>query len=233
MEIKVLSNFTSHWLWNYFRTRFPAWLVVALPLLVIAPTLLLRGYSSRRELGVGFGMALLLIIEFRLWDDLCDRKQDCLEDPRRVLCQAPSIRPFLAVLLLIATSNMIVLALQSTWWPLAFLAALHALLALWYVRRERLALGPVANYHVILLKYPVFGLILSVSARPEFTLALYASLAVVYLGLCIVEVLHDQRLCARRSAWICMFAESVLLTCIVIAWTSRTLFFGWPGEGIS
>lgn len=182
------------------------------------------------EFGIALGMAVLLVSEFRLWDDLCDREQDCREDSSRVLCRAESLRPFVALLLLLAAVNFGLVAWQRFWPSLAMLLALHGFLAAWYAVRGRFHLGPVFNYQVVLLKYPAFGFVLGSGPGVTSFAPLFPSLAVVYLGLCIAEVLHDKRLRVWRSAWICLGLELLLLAGIIVVWSARTLM---GGEGNS
>jgi hypothetical protein len=215
MEIEALSNSISKLYWVYFRTRFPVWLVIALPLVMAVPAIVFGGISNPNETAIGLGLALLLFVEFRLWDDLCDREQDCLEDPQRVLCRISSTRPFIALLLILVLVNFLLVAWRFPWQSVALLLGLHGLLAVWYAVRASVNAGPVANYHAVLLKYPVCGLLLAMSAQRSPTLPLYASIAVVYLVLCIAEVVHDGRLLAKRSARICLWLELLLLGMLV------------------
>jgi len=206
-----LSSFTKRLLWDYVWTRFPAWLIVALPLLVIAPVAFTGGIVSFTAATVDCFLALLLSAEFRLWDDLCDREQDCREDPQRVLCRTESLTPFIALVFALAIAAAALVAWLRSWQAAGALLLLHAVLGLWYAVRAKLELGPVMNFHIVLLKYPAFGFLLGMSQRGELTPALLAWLAVVYLGLCIFEVLHDPRLRCIRAAWIWLTVDVALL----------------------
>ena len=210
-----MSNSTSQVLWAYFRTRFPVWLVIALPLVMAAPAMISGRATSAAEAATLLGIAVLLFAEFRLWDDLCDREQDCRKNPQRVLCRAQSIQPFTALLLFLATVNFLLVAWLLPWQSVAWLLGLHGFLAVWYAIRASVKAGPVANYHAVLLKYPICGLLLALSPQRSPTLQLYASIAVVYLVLCIAEVVHDGRLRAQRAARICLWLEMLLLGVVV------------------
>jgi hypothetical protein len=174
MEIEALSNSTSQQIWSYLRTRFPVWLVIALPLLMAAQAVVCASETSATETALSFGMALLLFAEFRLWDDLCDRQQDCQENPQRVLCHVQSIQPFIALLLLLVLVNFLLVAWLLPWQSIALLLGLHGFFAVWYAVRASVKAGPVANYHAVLLKYPVCGLLLALGSQPSPTLQLYA-----------------------------------------------------------
>jgi hypothetical protein len=231
MEIEALSNSTSQLVWDYFRTRFPAWLVLSLPVAMIVPAIVGGRIAGVSDLLVAWGMALLLFVEFRLWDDLSDRRQDCRDDPSRVLCQAASIRPFVVCLIVLAIINFGLAIERGPWLSVVILLALHVYLATWYAVRDYLPGGRVATYHAVLLKYPACGWQLALGSSRGAVL-LSASLAVVYLGLCMAEVLHDKRLRAQGSAWICLGIELILVAGILGALTARALLVG-SGEGNS
>lgn len=228
MEIEALSNSTSSLFWDCLRTRFPAWLVLVLPLLMVAPAIVGGRVINGLDAAIAFGMAVLLFVELRLWDDLCDREQDCRERPLRVLCRVASLRPFIGLLVVLMLANLVAVALRLPWQASAWLLGLHGHLATWYTVRATVKAGPVANYHAVLLKYPICGLLLALNSQAA-TLQLYASAAVVYLVLCIAEVLHDGRLRARRSAWICLWIELTLL-CMVLAWLAGVLLSSSEGN---
>jgi len=217
METTAVSNSPSRLLVDYFRSRFPVWLIVALPLLVISPAYLVGTFASAVEMVQGLTLALLLVVEFRLWDDLCDREQDCSEDPSRALCQAESLQPFVVVLVILALASAGPTVWMRSWPGVMVFLLIHGALALWYAVRTVLSLGPVVNFHAVLLKYPAFGLILGMTPRGELSPALLPWLAVIYLGLCCYEVLHDPRLRSRRAAWIWLTIDSTLFVGIGIA----------------
>lgn len=215
-----MSNSISGILWNYCRTRFPLWLALVWPLFIVLPGLALGNIRSATELLVAWCLALLLFAEFRLGDDLCDREQDCREQPSRVLCQPGALPPLNLLLAVLAVSNSVLIYWYGSWLAVAILFALHIGLASWYAARKSLQLGPVANYHVVLLKYPAFALLFTLSAPQTATLP--AALAILYLALCVVEVLHDRRLRALRTARICAGLAALLLGGITIG-----LLMGW------
>ena len=223
MEIEDLSNSTSWLLVSYFRTRFPAWLVVSLPLTIVLPALASGAISSAGGFALAFGMALLLVVEFRLRDDLHDQEQDCREDPSRVLCRVESLAPFVWLLFTLAVVNLALVVWRWELPPLAMLIGLHFFLGRWYTVRSRWQLGPVVNYHLVLLKYPAFGFVLGYHPRLTDWSPLFAPLAVVYLGLCIAEVLHDRRLRSLNAAWICLGREATVLGGILAWWSTQLL----------
>jgi 4-hydroxybenzoate polyprenyltransferase len=201
-------------LWAYFRTRFPPWLALLLPLLLVVAALQQRILSPALA-AVAFGMAFLLMLELRLWDDLCDLPHDRQIHPERILCQSRSLWPFWGLLVLLATINSGLAAVLRGWWAAALLLGLHALLAAWYGLRDRMKWGPVTNYHVVLLKYPAIVWILGATKAADLTSTpLALSAAAVYLTMCLIEAGHDPSLRQLRSAQICLAVECLLLAAV-------------------
>jgi len=209
-----LSSSLSRDLCEYLKTRFPAWLAVLLPLLLVLAALRER-VSFSAQSAAAFGMALLLVLEFRLWDDLCDVQRDRHLHPKRVLCQSNSLRPFWALLVLLTAINFGLAVLVRGWWAATMLLGLHVLLAAWYGWREHAKWRPVVNYHFVLLKYPLIVWMLgAITAADIVDPPLVFSASIVYLGLCIFEVAHDGQLRQLRGAKTVMAVESLLLAAV-------------------
>ena len=209
-----MSSSPSGILLAYIRTRFPAWLALLLPLLLAL-------LASRErivmplEFAAAYLLALLLVFELRLWDDLFDREIDRQQHPDRVLCRAASVRPFLGLLFVTTAINFVLTAVLRPWWSLVALLALHLFLAIWYHVRDQTLAGRIANYHVVLLKYPVIIWILGARTVTDCASPpLLFSLAAAYLGLCVYEVAHDASLRKLRVARICLAVESLLLAAV-------------------
>ena len=230
MGTEDLSSSPSAILLAYVRTRFPAWLALLLPLLLVLLALRER-IVVPAEFAAAYALALLLVFELRLWDDLCDREIDQQEHPERVLCRAASVRSFLGLLFVTIAINFVLAALLRPWWSLVALVAIHLLLAIWYRFREQILPERIANYHVVLLKYPVIVWILGArTAVDRASLPLLYSLAAAYLGLCIYEVAHDASLRKLRGARICLAVECLLLAAVgcLAAYSAGWLRFSSP-----
>lgn len=133
------------------------------------------------------GLALLLIAVFRLRDDLADRRRDAIEHPERVLVQARSTRPFaIAVVVGLALASVGVAVEHGFERALAVLG-----LAAAFELGHRVELP--ARHHWVLLKYPIFALLLADSLAP--TLA-----GLCYLAFVVYERIDDRRLRARADA---------------------------------
>src|SRR4051812_43749345 len=110
METGDLSSSPRRDLLEYISTRFPPRIALLLPLMLVLFALRER-IVNPRECALGFVIALLLVLELRLWDDLCDRECDRHNHPERLLCRTESVRPFLVLLSLLMMLNFGLLAL--------------------------------------------------------------------------------------------------------------------------
>jgi hypothetical protein len=197
----------------YLRERYP--LSRFLPLAVFLATAGHAGLSSWEPAAWGRSvvLALALVLQFRLWDDLESLGEDRLEHPRRALCQAPSLVPFVGLLVMI--SALCAVMLGSSPRALAGYALLCVLFLGWYrVIAPRLSRGVLAA-HGVLLKYPAFVAILHALSGDGVPPPLV--LGLVYLCFCVYELLHDARLLARPGAPAVLRAEMVALWAVSAA----------------
>jgi 4-hydroxybenzoate polyprenyltransferase len=132
-------------------------------------------------------VAWLLIAQFRLWDDLADIETDRLSHPDRVLSRTPHLDRFVVFGLLLATTNIAVVAWLAGSIGVVMLIVLDAAMAIWYARRprHRTLVGDL----VVLSKYPGFVLILAGSSSPSVSQVTAA--ITVYAAACLFEVWHD------------------------------------------
>ncbi len=135
-------------------------------------------------------LATLLLLQFRLWDDLEDRHRDRVTHPERILvCASPA--PFRRALAAIGLGNLVLCAAAPSAGALAGLVLLDAAFAAAYRLRTRVS-DHVWRFRVLLLKYPIFvGLIATTSGDPRpFHLAL--AMALMYAAACGHEAYHDR-----------------------------------------
>jgi SAM-dependent methyltransferase len=104
------------------------------------------------------GLAALLVVQFRLWDDLADRAYDRRHHPERVLvARKRTDAPYLATLGAMAVGIVALLAAQGqALWRVAAYVGLALLLALVYRIGES---ARRLRSQGVLLKYPVFVLL--------------------------------------------------------------------------
>ena len=181
-----------------------AWRAQRLPLARYLPLAALIGWAacgstitSARGPAVVV-LALSLIAQCRLWDDLVDRERDRCVHPSRVLAAAGTIDAYVNAVVVLGAFNAVAVALLRAWPHALGASMLFAALALWY--RWHRARGLV-HAHVLLLKYPAFVLLL---AESPFTPKTLAAALVVYAAICAFEIL-DARLdvaAAGRSRYL-------------------------------
>ena len=137
----------------YLRERFRFRLFGPATLLF---TVLATASMDRSSPGRGVAVAALvvmLLLQFRLWDDLEDRDRDAAAHPERVLVRLPP-GPFWQALWLIGAANLGVLAAARAPGALGGLLALD-IAALAAYRAGRIVISERAWTHVVLLaKYP-------------------------------------------------------------------------------
>jgi hypothetical protein len=144
------------------------------------------------RLALSLVLIALLILQYRLWDDLEDVEPDRRVHPERVLTQAaaPPFRWLLAALAamalaMAAAAGATVLAAVTTV-DVVFLAAYRVI-------RPHVP-EVVWRYPLLLAKYPAFVLLAAMTAglaRPNGRTAL--AMLVAMTGACMYEALHDPR----------------------------------------
>ncbi len=174
----------------YFVERFSP--VIFVPAAVgVAAAVRVAGSASDASLFSGLvdsALALLLIAQFRLWDDLADREVDRLTHPERVLVRAERIGPYVTVCVVLAVVNLVAIAWRGGWLGTGVLAALDASFVVWYAGRssQRTVIGALWG----LAKYSVFVIVMT-ARSPIFSHLLPAASA-IYVAAVAYEILHDR-----------------------------------------
>jgi hypothetical protein len=135
--------------------------------------------------------ALLLLFQFRLWDDLADAPRDRLEHPERYLPRCDSTAVFRAAVWIAAGINLAAIAFLTGGAAAIALLMLNVFFIAWY-RRNTEARTNASGTLVLLLKYPVFTALLA--PPPLDAVALALACAAVYAALCCYEFI------SRRTA---------------------------------
>ena len=143
--------------------------------------------GSRFWLDAAF--ALLLLAQFRSWDDLADRGRDAVSHPERVLVRATSIAPIVAFSGGLAILN-ICLAIQrdASGLAVAVLVALIGALGAWYSLRTG---RTVAGDHLLLSKYPAMVIVVAGDRVLNAPVQILCAALVVHVAACLYEVWHD------------------------------------------
>ncbi len=151
--------------------------------------------------------AYTLVAQFRLWDDLEDRKHDAVQHPYRVLSGAVTLLPFWGLFAALALLNLVLLAAELSA-ALGWLA-ICAVHLVWYRLRRR------RGHHLLLIKYPAIATVLALQhgATPHAP-----ALALVYLTFCIYEVLHDT---TAKPRWLNLESALWCLAALATAWGAK------------
>lgn len=188
--------------WRSTRFAWPRFLPLA-GLLVWAA--FAAGGASAATTAAGFLLAVSLVAQFRLWDDLVDRARDRDADPPRVLAQCASTVAFERIVALLGAANaFVLLSLHGEQALLGYLL-LNATAALWYLGHRARGLAHALILH---LKYPVFILLIA----PPAVVPL-AGAAIVYAAVVGFELLDEPRLHARAGRIV--LAASLLFLALV------------------
>jgi hypothetical protein len=171
---------------SYARERIATVRVGAAVLLAVA------GAQSVHSLGAALlarnlALAALLVVSFRIWDDVMDRSRDRERHPERVAVRAGSITPLAAAAFLMWDAAALLTWLVTGLTSVALLLAFTALLAIWYAAR-----GPRSSRgdRLLLAKYAVFTIVL-IGVDRAFTVRGASAAATVYLASCVYEWVHD------------------------------------------
>ena len=170
----------------YWRERFPPFRFVPAAVLIAMASTATDG-GGAAEWAIRSGLALSLIAQFRIWDDLADRERDRRAHPARVLVASPAVWPFVAQAIALAALNAALLFVVEGFAAARLLLIVSAAAAAYYVLRARHR--TVGSDLVLLAKYPAIVLLLSGgNPRPG---RLVLALATTYAAACAFEVWHD------------------------------------------
>ena len=182
-------------------------------------------------------LAFMLILQFRLWDDIADRERDRLKHPDRILCQVSDIKPFLVMASVFPLINGLLLA----WYHdhIARIPAyllLCALLLAWYRLRPSSASPGLLNSALVLLKYPFIAWLVSTTAEDPAMPLIFSCLISVYLIFIIFEILDDPTLGQQHGAISGLLTSLGLLLCIWVfipIWSRPSAgYFYWLAWGL-
>lgn len=183
METGVLSASFAEPVGVWLASRMPARLF-ATAVLLVAGGAALGGTPTPAWALAAVVTALLLLFQFRLWDDLADAPSDRITHPERTLPRCASTAPFRAALVVAAALNLGAVFLLNGLAAAIGLALLDLAFAAWYARAPEARAG-VPGTLALLIKYPVFVLLLAPAPRDPALLAL--ACALVYAVVCIHE----------------------------------------------
>jgi len=169
---------------DYVRERiFSVGVAAAVLLVTFGAQILTRGSSGP---GSDAGLAVLLVIAFRMADDLADRDRDRRRHPDRALVRARTIRTIVILAGALWCVACLLAARSAGVGAAAFLMVFTAALGAWYVLRGS---TDGAN-RFVLAKYPAFVIVIAGPSQ-ALTLTGATTAVVVYLAACVYEWAHD------------------------------------------
>jgi len=138
------------------------------------------------------GLITLMMIQFRLWDDLEDRERDRLQHPERLLVHTETT-PFWRVLAALALLNVAWMAASGSRVAMIGLVLLN--LTFWFAyRRVRPQISDfIWRFQVLLFKYPAFVVLVAAAWGASRVGRLAAAAVVIYASACVYEALHQRR----------------------------------------
>lgn len=147
-----------------------------------------------KQIIIILSLNMLLIIQFRLWDDLADRVYDMRAHPQRTLLLGHSRQCFTAVCAVLFIPIASLLAIYFDAHQLFAYFGLLASMAVLY-SRPLAQLPRLLRTHLVLLKYPIF--IYLSATQIDLPHWLYIA-AILYLLLNLFEIASDAQL--RQTA---------------------------------
>ena len=214
---------------RYRAERLPLTLLgTVAPLLTVAA----RAGEGGRGLGTllsDAALALLLFTQFRILDDVADRRDDARLHPGRVLVRATSPAPIAATGLVLAAGTVALLFFRASRpagqafiagavvRPIAIYLLLVASLSTWYLARRGRTIG---GDHLLLAKYPAFVWIIAASrvSATSGSGRLALAMLATYLTACVYEAVHDQDSpAAARPALIAVESAGLALTLAILS----------------
>jgi hypothetical protein len=143
-------------------------------------------------------LSALLLLQFRLWDDLEDRAHDRTMHPERLLVRTPAT-PYRRALVGLALANVALCGLEGGSAAIE-VALLDLVFYLAYRRTRRLVSAGVWRYSILLIKYPAFVVVLAaLIGAPQRARLAVAALA-AYSTACGYETIHGRRRCTGGTS---------------------------------
>src|SRR5437016_4078145 len=135
-------------------------------------------------------LTTLLMIQFRLWDDLEDREHDRIQHPGRLLVRVET-RPFWLTLAALALLNLALMAVSGS--PGAIIGLMLLNLIFWLAYRQLRPQIPefIWRFQVLLFKYPAFVALVAAACGTPRVGRVTAAALIIYACGCAYEALHE------------------------------------------
>jgi hypothetical protein len=174
----------------YVAQRFPLTVFAPAVLAIAAGAVWSVESPTTASIVRALALTVVLVAQFRLWDDMEDADRDRVTHPERVLVHAPA-GPFRALHAVLIAG----VALISVTRPMALAAvlSLEASFLLAYRARRRYIPDGVWRRGVLLMKYPAFLVTVCLTAAPVVPTRLAAAAAAAYICAFGYEIWHQDR----------------------------------------
>lgn len=179
------SSFAAADLLAYGRERIVRWRIIALASLIVGIAFIVEAPGDTADALTRAALVALLMVQFRLWDDLADLDYDSVRHPARVLVRSAATRWFWVLFAVLAVTAAGAIGMLDGVAGLSIYSGLLVLLAAVYHGPWRCQ--RFIRTQLVLLKYPVLILLLTASSHPSWGVL---AGAVVYLLLSVYEW-HD------------------------------------------
>jgi hypothetical protein len=194
---------------SYARQRLLRPRILALAAALAACAVFVSGVPRP---GFALPAALILVWQFRLWDDLDDLPFDRIHHPDRVLVMTRMRLGFVATVAATLVLVGAILAIVAEVAQALAFGALVAALAGGYRMMKTAPDRRLVRTHWVLIKYPVFVFVAATEPALEHALP---EAVVLYLALCLFEVLDDPALRGMRAARTLAAAEGIAIAGIL------------------
>lgn len=181
-----------HNLLEYRRERLPAKLVLTVAVLLSLAATAVSEVTAPADFFGNVMLAVLLVSQFRLWDDLNDIEADRIEHPNRVLCRLASLRPFQVTVAMLLAVNSFAIFVSRAFITGAVFVALNIAFYCWYHKLRTLC-RPSVNSFFVLTKYPVFAFVITDGAIISHRMSVSLMMITIFVAACVYEILHNIR----------------------------------------
>jgi 4-hydroxybenzoate polyprenyltransferase len=175
-----MFKFSTDTLIRYRRERF-CWRTFG----PVAMVLTIAAIPAPLQFPLSFLTLMLVLFQFRLWDDLADRDYDVIHHPHRVLSQYHRASFFYGLVVAAGLTSSVLLSLLGR--SIAPFLLLCVATLFWYGQVPGPTRRTILGRHVLLLKYPAFVWLIAPAHPPQ----LFVSMSIVYVLSAIYEVIHD------------------------------------------
>ena len=176
---------------RYVAERFPVALFGPVVALQAALALWVAAAAlSPQNAVMAAALSAVLVLQFRLWDDLEDRDVDRRRHPHRVLVQSDP-RLFWSALVVLAGSTAAALAFAARPAALISLVAAYAALLLGYRAARKICGDRAWRFAILPTKYPAFVIVIALALGASSVARALSAAVLAYAIASAYEFLHD------------------------------------------